>query len=91
MCLQATEISTPSPYELYLEQFDKSVRQEIAGRNMDPIKLLTMLRIKFSGAYEVQMMHNTYSIKAPRRLTTGEIAQCRRMRRSNKSPRPQIF
>ncbi|KAK2122600.1 hypothetical protein NOF04DRAFT_1018870 [Fusarium oxysporum II5] len=82
MCLQATEIATRSSYELYLEQFDKSVRQEIAGRNMDPIKLLTMLRIKFSGAYEVQMMHNTYSIKAPRRLTTGEIAQCRRMRRS---------
>ncbi|KAH7216176.1 hypothetical protein DER44DRAFT_741722 [Fusarium oxysporum] len=70
MAVEATEISTPSPYELYLEQFDKSVRQEIAGRNMDPIKLLTMLRIKFSGAYEVQMMHNTYSIKAPRRLTT---------------------
>jgi len=56
MSLQATEIATFSPCELYLGQPDKSVRQEIAGRNMDPLKLLTMLRIKFSGAYEVQVI-----------------------------------
>ncbi|KAH6964585.1 hypothetical protein DER45DRAFT_556993 [Fusarium avenaceum] len=74
MCLQATKVAS-SPYGLYLEQPDKSARQEIAGRNMDPIKLLTMLRMKFSGAYEVRMMHNTYSIKAPRRLSTVRMVE----------------
>ncbi|RSL72207.1 hypothetical protein CEP51_011922 [Fusarium floridanum] len=53
-------------------------RQNIEGRNMDHIKLITMLRVKFASEYQVQMMHSTYSIQAPRRLSFSEIAQCRR-------------
>lgn len=62
MCLQATKVAS-SPYGLYLEQPDKSARQEIAGRNMDPTKLLTMLRMKFSGAYEVLVTMNHPSVE----------------------------
>ncbi|KAK1851937.1 hypothetical protein CCHR01_05451 [Colletotrichum chrysophilum] len=53
-------------------------KQEIAGRSMDPEKLVSMLDTKFAGAYEVEMMHNTYSIRAPRELSNTEIAMCRR-------------
>ncbi|OBS23297.1 hypothetical protein FPOA_03848 [Fusarium poae] len=87
MSFEVKDITTTSSYEFHLGQPDKSSTQEIAGRNMDPMKLLAMLRIKFADAYEVQMMHNTYSIKAPRRLSIGEIAQCRRMHRTRRMRR----
>ncbi|KAJ0164822.1 hypothetical protein CTA2_13116 [Colletotrichum tanaceti] len=60
-------------------QLAETTRQDIAGQNMDPKKLIRMLETNFPGAYEVeQMAHNTFSLKAPRKLSITEIAQCRR-------------
>ncbi|KAL1795666.1 hypothetical protein ACET3X_005890 [Alternaria dauci] len=53
--------------------------QSISGRNIDPNKLTMLLRVKFgAGAYDVHIMQNSYCIIAPRRLSTGEIAKCRK-------------
>ncbi|CCF42549.1 hypothetical protein CH063_12516 [Colletotrichum higginsianum] len=59
-------------------QVAEATRQDIAGQNMDPEKLVRMLETNFPGAYEVEMAHNTYSLKAPRKLSITEIARCRR-------------
>lgn len=37
-------------------------RQEIAGRNMDPEKLVSMLDTKFAGAYEVEVRRTELSL-----------------------------
>ncbi|OBR05702.1 hypothetical protein CH63R_09822 [Colletotrichum higginsianum IMI 349063] len=50
-------------------QVAEATRQDIAGQNMDPEKLVRMLETNFPGAYEVEMAHNTYSLKAPRKLS----------------------
>ncbi|KAL6704963.1 hypothetical protein ACN47E_007508 [Coniothyrium glycines] len=53
--------------------------QSISGSNIDPAKLTTLLRIKFgAGAYDIHIIQNSYCIIAPRKLSTGEIARCRR-------------
>ncbi|TQN66686.1 hypothetical protein CSHISOI_08753 [Colletotrichum shisoi] len=50
-------------------QLAEATRQDIAGQNMDPEKLVRMLETNFPGAYEVEMAHNTYSLRAPRKLS----------------------
>ncbi|KAI4662996.1 uncharacterized protein J4E79_004308 [Alternaria viburni] len=53
--------------------------QSISGRNIDPKKLAMLLRVKFgAGAYDIHIMQNSYCIIAPRKLSTGEIAKCRK-------------
>jgi hypothetical protein len=45
--------------------------QSIAGRNIDSTKLKILLRTKFGvGSFKVQIIQNTYCIKAPRKLST---------------------
>ncbi|KAI1812283.1 hypothetical protein GGS20DRAFT_587643 [Poronia punctata] len=44
-------------------------KTEIAARLISPKKLVEFLRDEFPGSYECFMMHNTYRIKAPRKLT----------------------
>ncbi|KAI3532836.1 hypothetical protein CSPX01_13171 [Colletotrichum filicis] len=51
--------------------------QDISARDINPKKLKSLLEDRFaSGSYNVHMMHNVYSIRAPRRLSVIEIAQC---------------
>ncbi|KAI1149226.1 hypothetical protein F4825DRAFT_431195 [Nemania diffusa] len=53
--------------------------QDISGRYISSSKLVHMLRNKFGpDAYDVHVAHNSFCIKAPRKLTTDEIAECRR-------------
>jgi hypothetical protein len=49
---------------------DIGYTQDISGRNINAAKLMTMLRKKFgAGAYDVHVMHNSYCIMAPRKLS----------------------
>ncbi|KAI0199919.1 hypothetical protein F4808DRAFT_430785 [Astrocystis sublimbata] len=53
--------------------------QNIAGRYISSTKLVHMLKSKFgANEYHVHMAHNTFCIKAPRQLSSDEIAECRR-------------
>ncbi|KAH7385335.1 hypothetical protein DE146DRAFT_759581 [Phaeosphaeria sp. MPI-PUGE-AT-0046c] len=53
--------------------------QSIPGSCIDATKLQTLLRMKFgAGSYDMHIVQNSYCIAAPRRLSKGEIAQCRR-------------
>ncbi|KAI8941653.1 hypothetical protein NX059_002866 [Plenodomus lindquistii] len=61
------------------DDWDLNEAQSISGRNIDPEKLTMLLRIKFgAGAYDVHIMQGSYCVVAPRKLSTGEIARCRR-------------
>ncbi|KAK1977644.1 hypothetical protein LZ30DRAFT_600800 [Colletotrichum cereale] len=66
------QVNSPSEVQLALS------KQQISGRNVDAQKLVIMLEQMFAGCYEVSMMHNTYSIQAPRELSITEISRCRR-------------
>ncbi|KAF2253071.1 hypothetical protein BU26DRAFT_515451 [Trematosphaeria pertusa] len=58
---------------------DLGSAQSIPGRHINPTKLTALLRIKFgAGTYEVQIVQNSYCIIAPRKLSSSEIAECRR-------------
>lgn len=43
--------------------------QDIAGRNIDIAKLTTMLRLTFGERFDICMMHNSYHVEAPRKLS----------------------
>ncbi|KAK3313299.1 hypothetical protein B0H66DRAFT_628943 [Apodospora peruviana] len=50
--------------------------QSIDGRIVDPIKLSALLEQKFGkGAYEVEMRHNRFLVRARSELTDDEIRQ----------------
>ncbi|KAH9909792.1 hypothetical protein F4778DRAFT_14900 [Xylariomycetidae sp. FL2044] len=67
----------PSPEDD--NDYDKLETQGIPGRNISPAKLTALLRNKFGAeAYSVCMVHNSYTIKAPRKLSPREIEACRR-------------
>ncbi|KAI0976448.1 hypothetical protein F4678DRAFT_225777 [Xylaria arbuscula] len=52
--------------------------QDISAQHVSSTKLMAMLRTKFGiGAYNVHMMQNCFYIKAPRKLSESEIAECR--------------
>ncbi|KAI4864651.1 hypothetical protein F4820DRAFT_423000 [Hypoxylon rubiginosum] len=52
--------------------------QNFRSRYINLVQLLTLLRAKFGiGAYEIQLMQNSYYIRAPRKLSPSEIASCR--------------
>ncbi|KAF1845547.1 uncharacterized protein K460DRAFT_416794 [Cucurbitaria berberidis CBS 394.84] len=52
--------------------------QTISVGNINPVQLVKNLELKFPSGFEVQIMHNVYSIRAPRRLSLSEIEECRR-------------
>ncbi|KAF1850769.1 uncharacterized protein K460DRAFT_361536 [Cucurbitaria berberidis CBS 394.84] len=65
--------------EHHVEFPDLDDAQSISGSNIDPAKLTMLLRVKFgAGSYDIYIMHNSYCIIAPRKLSAGEIARCRR-------------
>lgn len=51
--------------------------QAVCVGNINPVKLVDKLRLKFGSRFEVHMMHNVYSIRAPKQLSPNEIAECR--------------
>ncbi|KAH7127607.1 hypothetical protein EDB81DRAFT_809641 [Dactylonectria macrodidyma] len=54
------------------------VQQDIGVNNIDPIKLAQKLSSTFEpGDFEVDLIHNTYIIRASRKLSANEIADCR--------------
>ncbi|KAI1313734.1 hypothetical protein F5Y03DRAFT_106698 [Xylaria venustula] len=74
------------PFELRREDREDDERmsegdnamQDISARHISSTKLMAMLRTKFGiGAYNVHMMQNCFYIKAPRKLSESEIAECR--------------
>lgn len=51
--------------------------QNICVGNIDPVKLMDKLELKFRSQFKVNIMHNVYSIRAPRLLSPKEIEDCR--------------
>ncbi|KAL5321353.1 hypothetical protein ACEPPN_009309 [Leptodophora sp. 'Broadleaf-Isolate-01'] len=52
--------------------------QILAAKNVNPMKLVTLLRIRFGiGRYEIQRMRGMYNIRTPRRLSVEELEGCR--------------
>jgi len=77
--VEAAHDSRPLPSNDLDEDEDDEDTQDISGRNINPAKLTALLRAKFGvGAYAVHMMHNSYCVKAPTKLSLSEIAQCKR-------------
>ncbi|RMJ16223.1 hypothetical protein BHE90_006398 [Fusarium euwallaceae] len=72
---------------LSITEFDKSPPitppepaefQDVDRRNIDVKKLVSLLRNKFDhGTYELHMVHDVFSLRAPRRLSVDEIEWCR--------------
>ncbi|TAQ89903.1 hypothetical protein B7494_g1779 [Chlorociboria aeruginascens] len=53
--------------------------QEIPCRDINHSRLRSMLTIKFgSEAYDIHIIHDSYCIRAPRKLSASEIDRCRR-------------
>ncbi|KAE9363829.1 hypothetical protein N431DRAFT_564405 [Stipitochalara longipes BDJ] len=58
-------------------QTDLASAQELTARNVNPMKLVTLLRVRFGiGRYEISRERNVYNIRTPRLLSTEEIARC---------------
>lgn len=74
------EINIMSNLNLELDENEEcQTTQDLPGRLISSTKLVQMLKITFgANAYDVYMAHNAFCIKAPRMLTTDEIAQCKR-------------
>ncbi|KAF0317674.1 hypothetical protein K456DRAFT_46069 [Colletotrichum gloeosporioides 23] len=52
--------------------------QSIAVGHVNPAKLAEKLRTTFiANSFDVELVHNTYSIRASRHLTTAEIEACK--------------
>ncbi|KAH8766119.1 hypothetical protein F5883DRAFT_556568 [Diaporthe sp. PMI_573] len=52
--------------------------QDIAVRQIHPRKLSTLLKSRFGpGEYEICVVQNVYSIRAPGRLSLDDIMRCR--------------
>ncbi|KAK0621006.1 hypothetical protein B0T14DRAFT_241251 [Immersiella caudata] len=52
--------------------------QDLPDYRISLDKLTEKLRSKFgAGAYEIFLMHDVYTVKAPGRLSATEIAECR--------------
>ncbi|KAI1121968.1 hypothetical protein F5Y10DRAFT_255131 [Nemania abortiva] len=72
-------IRTIPSYDAAHPPLEEQPTQDIAGRYISSAKLVQMLRNKFAaGSYDIHVAHNSFCIKAPRKLTTDEIAECRR-------------
>ncbi|CAF3637075.1 unnamed protein product [Fusarium graminearum] len=57
---------------------DSQRSQDIPARHVDPKKLAQCLSTKFNpDEVAVDLIHNNYNIRAPRRLTKQEIEDCR--------------
>ncbi|KAI0103825.1 hypothetical protein GGR51DRAFT_523570 [Nemania sp. FL0031] len=66
-------------YNAVNHPWEEQPTQDISGRSISSTKLVQMLINTFgAGAYDVHVAHNSFCIKAPRKLTTDEIAECRR-------------
>ncbi|KAH6667304.1 hypothetical protein B0J14DRAFT_603221 [Halenospora varia] len=60
-----------------LQTTDLTASQDISARNIDPMKLITFLRVRFGiGRYEITRIPNFYKIRTPRLLSAEEIATC---------------
>ncbi|KAG4430947.1 hypothetical protein IFR05_013569 [Cadophora sp. M221] len=61
------------------EQRDINLEVQIlAAKNVNPMKLVTLLRIRFGiGRYEIQRMPGVYNIRTPRHLSVEELEGCR--------------
>ncbi|KAH8755514.1 hypothetical protein BGZ57DRAFT_910035 [Hyaloscypha finlandica] len=53
--------------------------QEIPSKDINRARLRSMLTIKFGiDAYDMHIIHDSYCIRAPRKLSATEIGRCRR-------------
>ncbi|PMD50656.1 uncharacterized protein K444DRAFT_638002 [Hyaloscypha bicolor E] len=76
--IEYMEVGDDEEYLEDLQTTDLASAQELTARNVNPMKLVTLLRVRFGiGRYEIQRMRNVYNIRTPRRLSVEEIARCR--------------
>ncbi|KAH7400382.1 hypothetical protein BKA64DRAFT_481079 [Cadophora sp. MPI-SDFR-AT-0126] len=60
-----------------LPVMDGLLNQELKARDVNPMKLVTSLRVRFGiGRYEIERKQNVYIIRIPRQLSEDEIARC---------------
>ncbi|KAK1635548.1 hypothetical protein BDP81DRAFT_429868 [Colletotrichum phormii] len=77
MCDISTPMLSLNDHGDFLNEEPPCQDQDISARVINPAKLTSLLKDKFGGgSYNVHMMHNVYTIRAPRRLSVTEIAQC---------------
>ncbi|KAH7233690.1 hypothetical protein BKA59DRAFT_488481 [Fusarium tricinctum] len=56
---------------------DSQRSQDISARDIDPKKLMKHLSSAFTpNSFQVDLVHNMYTIRAPRLLTKKEIENC---------------
>ncbi|KAI0107823.1 hypothetical protein GGR51DRAFT_142656 [Nemania sp. FL0031] len=77
-CAMAQTESEPHPINLM--EINTADYQDIVGRNIQLEKLKALLTRKFKDDYEIHMIHNIYSVRAPERLSQNEIESCKRNR-----------
>ncbi|KAK3369773.1 hypothetical protein B0T24DRAFT_633249 [Lasiosphaeria ovina] len=74
----AAPITDPAPTPSSLVDIDISAFQDIYDRNINPLRLLRLLREKHgAGNYEIYRIHEVYSIRAPEQLSKHDIELCK--------------